>query len=225
MTLPADLETMDLLTTATPPPTLRGAGSRRLRNDFEDSFGTRRPQLIRCADEITLPLLTSRDLLVVDKPAGAMPRSDESTEQILEETTRPCPRCFVLIRRAGWCVHMKCDTHRCQHEFCCLCLHEWTSAAHDSSFCTGRAKASSGVCGEAVTLQLGATGVRHAASGRHDAELFSAEDADVPLRWRRFLEFYDHRETRIRATAEVVFARVAALGARQVVAPTVSRGR
>ena len=29
-----------------------------------------------------------------------------------------------------------------------------------------------------------------------DAELFSAEDADVPLRWRRLLEFYDHRETR-----------------------------
>ena len=40
------------------------------------------------------------------------------------------------------------------------------------------------------------------------AELVSAEDADVPLRWRRFLEFYDHRETRIRATAQVVFADV-----------------
>ena len=41
-----------------------------------------------------------------------------------------------------------------------------------------------------------------------DAELFSAEDADVPLRWRRLLEFYDHSETRIRATAQVVFADV-----------------
>ena len=39
-------------------------------------------------------------------------------------------------------------------------------------------------------------------------ELFLAEIADVPLRWRRFLEFYDHRETRIRATAQVVFADV-----------------
>ena len=28
------------------------------------------------------------------------------------------------------------------------------------------------------------------------------------LRWRRFLEFYDHRETRIRATAQIVFADV-----------------
>ena len=41
-----------------------------------------------------------------------------------------------------------------------------------------------------------------------DAELLSAEIADVPLRWRRFLEFYDHSETRIRATAQVAFADV-----------------
>ena len=41
-----------------------------------------------------------------------------------------------------------------------------------------------------------------------DAELLSAEDADAPLRWRRFLEFYDHSETRIRATAQVAFADV-----------------
>ena len=41
-----------------------------------------------------------------------------------------------------------------------------------------------------------------------EAELFSAEDADVPLRWRRLLEFYDHRETQIRATAQAVFANV-----------------
>ena len=41
-----------------------------------------------------------------------------------------------------------------------------------------------------------------------DAELLSAEGADVPLRWRRLLEFYDHGETRIRATAQVAFAGV-----------------
>ena len=41
-----------------------------------------------------------------------------------------------------------------------------------------------------------------------DAELLSAEEADVLLRSRRLLEFYDHSETRIRATAQVVFAGV-----------------
>ena len=48
----------------------------------------------------------------------------------------------------------------------------------------------------------------HHTSLESDAELLSAEDADVPLRWRRLFEFYDHRETRIRATAQVVFAGV-----------------
>ena len=41
-----------------------------------------------------------------------------------------------------------------------------------------------------------------------DAELLSAEDADVPLRWTRPSEFYDHRETRIHASALVAFAGV-----------------
>ena len=39
-------------------------------------------------------------------------------------------------------------------------------------------------------------------------ELFLTEVEDAPLRWRRFLEFYDHRETRIRAATQVVFADV-----------------
>ena len=53
------------------------------------------------------------------------------------------------------------------------------------------------------------------ASARHSPHVlkatrscFFAEVADAPLRWRRFLEFCDHRETRIRATAQVVFADV-----------------
>ena len=126
VTLPAELETMDLLTTATPPPTLRAAEARRLRNYFEDFFGTRRPQLI-CSEEIGLPFLTIWDLLVVDKPADARSRSDKSTEQVLAETTRPCPRCFVPTCQAGRCVYMTCGNPRCQHEFCWFCLHDWTT--------------------------------------------------------------------------------------------------
>ena len=142
VTLTADLETVDLHTTATSQPTLSAAEPRRLRNDFEDFFDIRRPhQLIRSA-EIALPLLTSWNLQVVDKPAGARPRSDKSTEQVLTETTRPCPRCFIPISHAGGCVLMTCGNHRCQHEFCWLCLHDWTRVTHDASFCTGRAEAS-----------------------------------------------------------------------------------
>ena len=100
VTLSADLETMDLIMTATSQPTLSAAEPRRLRNVFENFFDARRSQLI-CSAEIALHILMSWDLLVVDKPADAKSRSDKSIEQILAETTRPCPRCFVPIRRAG----------------------------------------------------------------------------------------------------------------------------
>ena len=170
VTLPADLETMDLPRTATLSPTLRAAEPRRLRNDFEDFIGPRCSQLIRSA-EIALHLLTSWDLQDADKPAGARPRSDKSTEQVLAKTTRQCPRCFVPIRRARGCVHMTCGNFRCQHEFCWLCLHDWTDATHDASFCTGRAEASHLEALPSVERQirsnLGATGARHAASGGH----------------------------------------------------------
>ena len=142
VTLPADLETMDLRTTVTSQPTLNAAEARRLRKDFEDFFDARRSQLIRSA-EIAQALLSSWDLLVVvDIPADARPRRDKSTEQILAETTRPCPRCFIPISHAWGCVLMTCGNLRCQHEFCWLCLHDWTCVAHDASFCTGRAEAS-----------------------------------------------------------------------------------
>ena len=224
----ADVETMDLLTTATSQPTLSAAEPRRLRNDFEDFFDTRRPQLIRSA-EIALPLLTSWDSLVVDKPADARSRSEKSTEQVLAETTRPCPRCFIPIRQTGGCVHMTCGN--------------WTSATHDASFCTGRAEAShlevlasvqahdtrpaEDTCAEEVFQRFCVALTTRLES---DAELLSAEDADVLLRWRRLLEFYDHRETQIRATAQVVFANVVdshraqqeLIELQQVVAPTVS---
>ena len=225
VTLSADLETMDLITTTTSRPTL-SAAELRLR----DLFGTRRSQSIRSA-EIALPILTSLDLSVVDKLAGAMPRHHKSTEQILTETTRPCPRCFALIRRAEVCVHMKCDNPHCRHEFCWLCFYAWTSATHDASFCTGRAEASHMEVLASVERQIRSNWAQQAHDLRpaedtyeeevlqrfrvalttrleSDAELLLAEDTDVPLRWRRFLEFYDHSETRIRATAQVVFADV-----------------
>ena len=73
VTLSVDLETMDLLTTATSRPTLSAAELRQLRNDFVDFFGTKCHQWIR-STEIAVPCLMSWDLLIVDKPADAMPR-------------------------------------------------------------------------------------------------------------------------------------------------------
>ena len=58
VTLPADLETMDLLTTAMSQLTLRAVEPWRLRNVFENFFNARRSQLIRSA-EIASLILTS----------------------------------------------------------------------------------------------------------------------------------------------------------------------
>ena len=123
---------------------------------------------------------------------------------------------------------MKCDNSRCHREFCCLCLHDWTSAMYNASFCIGSAEASHSEVLAPVERQMCSSWAQqaHDAEDTHaeeilqrfraalttrlecNEELLLAEVADVPLRWKRFLEFYDHRETRIRATAQVVFADV-----------------
>ena len=128
-------------------------------------------------------------------------------------------------------MQLTCGNPRCQHEFCWLCLHDWTRATHDASFCTGRAEASYSEVLPSVERQIRSNWAQQAHDTRpaedtyaeevlqrfrvalttrleSDAELLSAEDADVPLRWRRLLEFYDHSEKRIRATTQVVFAGV-----------------
>ena len=219
---------MDLHTTTTSQPTLRAAEPRRLWNDYEDFFDARRSQLI-CSAEIALPILTCWDLLVVDKPPDARSRSDKSTEETLAKTFCSCLRCFVLIRRAVGCVHMKCDHPRCQYEFCCLFVHDWTSTTYDASFCIGSVEASHLEVLASVEKQTRSNWAQQAHDTQtavdtyvkevlqrfrvalttrldSDAELFLAEVAEVPLRWRRFLEFYDHSERRIRAIAQVAFA-------------------
>ena len=106
-------------------------------------------------------MLMNWDLLVVDKPTGARSRSDKSTEHVLEETTRRARvASYSYVGQEG-SVHMKCDNPRCRHEFCWLCFHDWSSATHDASFCTGTSRGLAfggfGVRGEADTLQLGST--------------------------------------------------------------------
>ena len=128
---------------------------------------------------------------------------------------------------------MTCDNPRCQHEFCWLCLYEWTSATHDAAFCTVSRDLAFGGSEvlASVERQIRSNWAQQVHDTRpaediyaeevlqrfrvalttrleSDAELFLAEDADVPLRWRRLLEFYDNSETRIRATAQVAFADV-----------------
>ena len=99
---------------------------------------------------------------------------------------------------------------------------------YNASFCIGSAEASNSEVLAPVERQM----CSHWAQQAHDAtdtyaeeipqrfrsalatrlesteELFLAEVAVAPLRWRRILEFSDHSKTRIRATAQVVLADV-----------------
>ena len=102
VTLSAYLETMDVFTTAPPLTTLSAAEPRRLRNEFEDFYGTMRPQLIGSA-EIALLLLTSWDSPVVDTHAGTRPRRKVQSGY-WRRPPCPCSRCFVRTHTLGKCV-------------------------------------------------------------------------------------------------------------------------
>ena len=49
----------------------------------------------------------------------------------LAKNTRPCPKCKVPIQKFHGCNHMTCHNQRCQHEFCWVCLQDWST--HGSS--------------------------------------------------------------------------------------------
>ncbi len=45
----------------------------------------------------------------------------------LAKNTRPCPQCKVPIQKYHGCNHMTCHNQRCQHEFCWVCLQDWST--------------------------------------------------------------------------------------------------
>ena len=75
---------------------------------------------------------------------------------------------------------MMCGSPRRQHEFCWFCLHDWTSATHDASFCTGRAEASHSEILESVEMQIRSNCARQA----HD--MWPTEDIYAKEALQRF---------------------------------------
>ena len=70
---------------------------------------------------------------------------------------------------------MTCGNPRCQHEFCWLCLHDWTSATHDASFCTGRTEASHSEVLASVERQIRSNWAQQAHDTRPAEDTYAEE--------------------------------------------------
>lgn len=59
-----------------------------------------------------------------DRTLAADPRAEaRASEQLIQNTTKRCPRCHANIERSAGCNHMTCAN--CHHEFCWLCMIDW----------------------------------------------------------------------------------------------------
>jgi hypothetical protein len=61
----------------------------------------------------------------IERARNHTPGSDinEEDARAINETTKPCPECFIPIEKNGGCKHMTC--YNCRHHFCWDCLEAW----------------------------------------------------------------------------------------------------
>jgi hypothetical protein len=63
---------------------------------------------------------------------------DSETKNYLLVHTQECPKCRVRIEKNGGCAHMTCTQSECKHEFCWVCLGDWSK--HGGSYSCNRYK-------------------------------------------------------------------------------------
>ena len=68
-------------------------------------------------DPITCEYLAKWDKKCID---------DSETTLWLSINTKPCPKCHVNIEKNQGCNHMSCRSGNCKHEFCWICLEDWS---------------------------------------------------------------------------------------------------
>ncbi|XP_035982002.1 E3 ubiquitin-protein ligase parkin isoform X1 [Fundulus heteroclitus] len=60
---------------------------------------------------------------VVGEEASQRGRWEQASLLLIQESTKPCPRCSVPVERNGGCMHMQCSL--CRAEWCWLCGVPW----------------------------------------------------------------------------------------------------
>jgi len=56
-------------------------------------------------------------------------RKNDDSEQTIQRTTKPCPKCKAPTEKNGGCNHMTCV--HCKHQWCWLCLKEYKPGHYD----------------------------------------------------------------------------------------------
>ncbi|KAL6450874.1 dbl4 E3 ubiquitin-protein ligase dbl4 [Candida maltosa Xu316] len=56
---------------------------------------------------------------------------DSETANWIDANTHSCPKCHSSIEKNGGCNHMTC--RKCKHEFCWVCLNDWTEHRNNYS--------------------------------------------------------------------------------------------
>ncbi|KAL3317007.1 hypothetical protein Ciccas_004344 [Cichlidogyrus casuarinus] len=56
---------------------------------------------------------------------------DSGTSNWIVAHTKECPKCKVVIEKAGGCNHMICFNQHCKYEFCWVCLDKWEPHSTD----------------------------------------------------------------------------------------------
>jgi len=71
--------------------------------------------------------------VTVSETQAAQSRWNQASQQMIQVTTKPCPKCRTATERDGGCMHMVCTRAGCLYHWCWVCQTEWTRecmAAH-----------------------------------------------------------------------------------------------
>ena len=62
----------------------------------------------------------------------------EFQEYLKKEKIKKCPKCGFLIKKTWGCNHMTCGNPACKHQFCWLCMKEYTYDHYTYGECEGK---------------------------------------------------------------------------------------
>ncbi|XP_064618311.1 LOW QUALITY PROTEIN: E3 ubiquitin-protein ligase parkin-like [Liolophura sinensis] len=63
------------------------------------------------------------DDIAVDEELAERSRWEAETRDVIQRTTKPCPKCKTKTEHSGGCMHMTCP--QCKFQWCWICAKDW----------------------------------------------------------------------------------------------------